>query len=74
MIEQAQAHAKQVEMAADALKHDSIANLQQRLKDKTKEVEDLKAKINEGENKNHLTTEELKSKVQQALKEMAIKE
>ena len=63
MVEQAQTHAKQIELAADALKNDSLATLQQRLKDKTQELEELKGRAVEHEVKANSHGEELKTKL-----------
>lgn len=74
MLDQSQQHAKSLEIAADALKNESLAGLESRLKEQTQELEELKKKMVAQEEKALQTEEELKQKCQQALKEAAIKE
>ena len=74
MIDQSQDHAKQVELAADALKNDSLVGLENKLKEKTQELDDLRKKLAAQEQKYGQGEEELKQKLQQHLKEFAMKE
>ena len=74
MLDQSQAHAKQLEMAADTLKNGSLAQLEQKLKDQTQELEELKKKLNTQEQKTILGEEEIKNKLHEALKQAAIKD
>ena len=74
MLDQSQDHAKQVELAAGALKNGSLAGLEHRLKEKTQELEDLRQRLTSQEQKYIQTEEDLKQKFQQHLKESAIRE
>lgn len=74
MIEKAQTHARQVEAASNALKTDGVAKLQDKLKERLSEIESLKEKLDQSQQSTHLNAEQLKSKMQQAIKDMAIKE
>lgn len=74
MVDQAQKHAKQVEATAEALKADSWTSLQAKLKERVAEGEALKARLAEADQQSHVAAEELKSKLQLSLKDMAIKE
>ena len=61
-------------MAANALKNESLAGLESQLKEKTEEADDLSKKLKELEEKAALTEEDLKQRVQQSLKDAAIKD
>ena len=61
-------------MAANALKNESLAGLESQLKEKTEEADDLSKKLKELEEKAALTEEDLKLRVQQSLKDAAIKD
>lgn len=74
MIDQTQDHAKQIEMAANALKNESLVGLESQLKEKTEQFEDLSKKFKEVEEKMSLNEEDLKQRLQQNLKDMAIKD
>jgi len=74
MIDQTQDHAKQIEMAANALKNESLVGLESQLKEKTEQHEDLSKKLKALEEKMFFTEEDLKQRLQQNLKDMAIKD
>lgn len=74
MLEQSQDHARQMEAATQALGKDSVTDLKTRLKDKSEIVEDLTSKFKLLEERTAAAEEELKTKLQQSLKDMAIKE
>ena len=63
MLEQSQAHAKQLEIAADALKNGSMAQLEQKLKEQSMEMEELKKKLSAQEEKQMVGEEEIKNKL-----------
>lgn len=74
MIEQCQEHAKQMEQATQALGKDSITDLKTRIKEKTELLEEMTQKLKSQEERAASSEEELKGKLQQALKEAAIKQ
>ena len=74
MIDQTQDHAKQIEMAANALKNESLVGLESQLKEKTEQHEDLSKKLKALEEKMFFTEEDLKQRLQQNLKDTAIKD
>jgi hypothetical protein len=74
MLEQSQDHAKQMELATSALGKDSVESLKGKLKEKTDLIEELTAKFKALEDRTATAEEELKTRLQQSLKDMAIKE
>lgn len=63
-----------MEQATQALGKDSITDLKTKVKEKTETIEDLTAKFKALEERTASAEEELKTKLQQSLKDMAIKD
>ena len=74
MIEQSQNHVKQVEMASNALRNGNLNGLEQQLKEKIEQIEEVNKKLRENEEKSQSQEEDLKSKLNQAQKDLAIKD
>ena len=74
MIDQTQDHAKQIEMAANALRGESLVGLETQIKEKTEQNEELTKQLKSLEEKFSTTEEDIKQKLHQSLKEMAIKD
>ena len=74
MIDQTQDHAKQIEMAANALRGESLVGLETKIKEKTEQNEELTKQLKSLEEKFSTTEEDIKQKLHQSLKEMAIKD
>lgn len=74
MIDRTQDHAKQIESAALALKNDNLHGLEVSLKEKTELLEEVTKKYKDLESKSAQTDEELKTKLNQASKDAAIKD
>lgn len=74
MIDQTQEHSKQIELAANVLKSQSTTGLETQLKEKTDQLEDITKKYKEIEERVINQEDDLKLKLQQNLKEMAIRD
>lgn len=64
MIDQAQEHAKQLENANDILKNENLHSIENKLKDKINEIEELQKKLSKYEDKASTAEEDLKYKLQ----------
>ena len=75
MIDETHDHAKQIEEAASALKNEkSLVDLKSQLKEKSELFDSLQKQLSEIDSKNGAQEEEMKLKVQNGLKELAIKD
>ena len=74
MIEQSQDHAKQMELAASMLGQENLADIETKLSEKHREFDELGTQFKEFESKMVKNDEELKMKLHQNQKDMALKE
>ena len=74
MIDQTQDHAKQIEMAANFIGKESLADVEQKLLEKTEICDELAAKCKIFEEKANKAEEELKPKILESMKELALKQ
>lgn len=61
-------------MASNSLKHGNLQGLEQQLKEKSEQFEDISKKLKENEERLASLEEDLKSKLNQAQKDLAIKD
>ena len=61
-------------MASNALRNGNLNGLEQQLKEKIELIEDINKKLRENEDKSQSLEEDLKSKLNQAQKDLAIKD
>ena len=66
MLEQAQNHAKQMETASNALRNGNLIGLEQQLKEKTEQIEEINKKLKENEEKSQALEDDIKLKLNQA--------
>ena len=61
-------------MASNALRNGNLNGLEQQLKEKIEQIEEVNKKLRENEEKSQSLEEDLKSKLNQAQKDLAIKD